>query len=235
MTATALTRFSKEHSARFASDGYLLIHDFMSPESLSGLRAAITKYFLCEPIIKVRWENSIFDTLNDSQVDDNFPELRDLYDRHLLGEVSRLHPVPLATVADRRVGLSINLMAPGGTFQRHYDRNIMTDILYVNADYDGGEMAFYPPVRFWLGHPTGRFKHFLQRVLDRVVRVPLYLHFLARKVVIKPKAGDLLVFEGARTLHAVLPVRSGATRLSIQFAYDQPGIEFDVSGYYGKR
>lgn len=227
--------FSAEHLAHFASNGYLLVHNFMPPEILSGLHAAITSYSRKNPAIEVRWENSTFDTLNDSQVDDNFPELCQLYDRHLLSEVTRLHPTPLATVADRRVGLSINLTAPGGKFQSHYDRHVMTAVLYVNDDYVGGEMAFYPRVRFWLGHPTSRLKHFLQRVLDKIVHRPLYLRLLGHKVVVKPKAGDLLVFEGTRTRHAVLPVKNGATRLSIQFAYDQPGIKFDVSGYYGKQ
>lgn len=226
--------FGTDYPAHFASKGYLIVHDFMPPEHLEGLRASILEYSKHKPVIEVRWENSTFDTLNGAQVDDHFPELRDLYDQHLFGEVSRLHQGTLATVSDRRVGISINLTAPSGKFQPHYDRNVMTAILYVNDAYDGGEMMFYPRVRFWLGHPSTRIKHVLQRILDKIAGNRWYLRLLARKIVIKPKAGDLLVFEGTRTLHTVMPVRNGETRLTIQFAYDQPGIAFDVSDYYGK-
>lgn len=224
----------KEHAARFSADGFLLIHNFMPSENIDDIRASIIKYGQKGPVIQVRWKSSSFDTLNGRQIDENFPGLGDLYDHHMLDLLSQFHTEKLAPVADRRIGISVNLTRQEGKFEPHYDRNAMTAILYANDDYDGGEMTFYPRIRFWLGQPTGRMKHLLQRLLDKMVRNRWYLRFIARKVVVKPRAGDLLVFEGTRTLHAVMPVSSGATRLSIQFAYDQPGMAFDASNYYGK-
>lgn len=95
-------------------------------------------------------------------------------------------------------------------------------------------MEFYPRVRCWLGHPSSAIKQKIQRLLDRAVRSKLYLKWLAKKITLKPKAGDLLIFEGTRTYHAVTPVIGTNTRITIQFGYDHPGTTYDVSQYYGK-
>jgi len=227
-------QISPDLASQFARDGFLIIREFATRETCEAIRASILDFTRREELIRVRWPQSTFDTFNSSQVDENFPGLSDLYDRHLLEQLLHLSRLPLATVADRRVGLSINLTSIGGKFEPHFDRHILTAILYVNDDYTGGEMMLFPRVRYWLGHPAGRLQRRLQRVLDRLTRDRNYLRWFAKKKTLKPNRGDLLIFEGTKTYHAVTPVGTGSTRLSIQFAYDKPGMMFDVSGYYGK-
>ena len=156
-----------------------------------------------------------------------------IYDQFLLHELRKLKP-GLATLTDRSIGLSVNLTPAHGKFQPHFDRNLLTAVLYVNDDYDGGEMLLYPRLRYWLGHPSGIVKKKAQRVLDRYVRRQAYLNQFSRKIILKPRTGDLLIFEGTRTYHAVQPVLCGNRRISIQFAYDHAGMTYDASDYYGK-
>lgn len=222
-----------DQALEFAKSGYLVIHDFANATTCRCLRKAILDYAQRESPIEVRWEKSTFDTFNGDEVDQNLPELRQLYDQHLLLELHKLF-APLATISDRRVGISINLTSTNGKFQSHFDRHNMTAILYVNDDFSGGEMRFYPRIRYWLGHPSGSLKQKLQRVLDRMVRSKRYLKWLAKKMTLTPKAGDLLIFEGTRTYHGVTPVNGPNTRITIQFGYDRPGTTYDVSQYYGK-
>lgn len=219
----------------FARKGYLLLHDFASPDFCEALRKKILNFAKDEKIIAVRWRDSTFDTFNGHRVDENFPELAKLYDQNLLHELRKLKPFSLAPISDRRVGISVNLTGLNGKFQPHFDRNMVTAILYANDDYAGGQMVFYPRLRLWLGHlSNGGVQRRVQRFLDKIVRSDWYLRYIANKVKIKPKSGDLLIFEGSRTYHMVAPVTSGSARVSIQFAYDLPGVVFDVSEYYGK-
>ncbi len=140
----------------------------------------------------------------------------------------------MTTLEDRSVGISVNLTDKGGKFQPPYDRNIITAVLYLNDNYKGGEMVLYPRIRWWLGRQVSQHLRLTQIVLDRIVRSKWYLALFTDKIKVKPKAGDLLVFEGVRTLHTVLPVKSGEVRVSVQFAYDLENASFDTSDYYGK-
>lgn len=229
----AWSSIKPEQVSEFAKIGYLVIRNFTSVETCRCLRRAILDYAQHKAPIEVRWKESTFDTFNGDEVDQNLPALRQLYDRHLLMELNKLF-APLATISDRRVGISINMTSTGGKFQSHFDRHNMTAILYINDDFVGGEMRFYPRVRYWLGHPTGSFKQKLQRVLDRMVRSKHYLKWLAKGMILTPKEGDLLIFEGTRTYHGVTPVNGPNTRITVQFGYDRPGTTYDVSQYYGK-
>lgn len=224
-----------EQVRSFGKHGFVLIHDFVAADTCAFLRQRVLEFTAQRPVVKVRWAHSTFDTFNGDQVEQASPELQYMYDASLLRELRRLRTHPLETLADRKVGLSVNQTPIGGTFQPHYDRHVMTAVLYLNDDYAGGEMVFYPRLRFWLGHPSGALKDKAQRILDRVVRNRSFLKAFPREQRLKPTAGDLLIFEGTRTYHAVTPVTGGATRLTAQFGYDAPGMVFDTSEYYGKQ
>ena len=218
----------------FLKRGYLIINNFMPQESIEYILKQIISFKNSNPTIKVRWKHSIFNTINGANIDDNFHELSKIYDEYLIKEILNLYSAKMTTLEDRSVGISVNLTDKGGKFQPHYDRNIITAVLYLNDNYKGGEMVLYPRIRWWLGRQVSQHLRLTQIVLDRIVRSKWYLALFTDKIKVKPKAGDLLVFEGVRTLHTVLPVKSGEVRVSVQFAYDLENASIDTSDYYGK-
>jgi len=218
---------------KFHVQGYCIVQQFLPPNDLVQLRAEIENYVTHQKTTQVRWAASHFDTFNGSMVDKHVPALDGLYDHHLLHEIKKLNP-RMGTLAQRGVGLSINVIPNNGRFQPHFDRHRLTAVLYINDEYDGGEMRLYPRIRYWLGPPIGWLKKKLQRLLDNHVRRDTYVSIYSKQVSIKPRAGDLIIFEGTRTYHAVQPVTAGMDRISIQFAYDLIGTSYDISDYYGK-
>jgi hypothetical protein len=226
-------RFTVQDARCFHKHGYCVIPQFLPTVDLQQLQAEIERYVAHHQATQVRWAASHFDTFNGALVDEHVPTLDGIYDHHLLGEIRKLD-TRMATLAQRSVGLSINVIPNHGRFQPHFDRHRMTAVLYVNDDYEGGAMRLYPRIRYWLGPPTGAAKRKMQRLLDRYVRRESHVSAYSEQTTIKPRAGDLIVFEGTRTYHAVQPVTSGMNRISIQFAYDFAGMVFDISDYYGK-
>lgn len=228
-----ITLLSAQHTQCFHKHGYCVISQFLPFADLLQLQEEIESYIAHHQTTQVRWAASHFDTFNGSLVDENVPALYGIYDHDLLQEIKKLDP-RMDTLAQRNVGLSINVIPNHGKFQPHFDRHRLTAVLYVNDDYEGGEMQLYPRIRYWLGPPTGWLKKKLQRLLDQYVRQDSYVGDYSKQTSIKPKAGDLIIFEGTRTYHAVQPVTAGKNRISIQFAYDQTGTSYDISDYYGK-
>ncbi len=224
---------TSEQIRQFHRHGYLVVSDFLDKNTIHYLHREIESGIAQQDLIEVRWIASHFDTFNGDAVDARLPLAASIYDQFLLHELRNIK-LGIATIADRSIGLSVNLTPAHGKFQPHFDRNLLTAVLYVNDDYDGGEMVLYPRLRYWLGHPRGMVKKKVQRALDRYVRRQAYLNRFGQKCVLKPKAGDLLIFEGAKTYHAVQPVVCGNRRISIQFAYDRVGMTYDASDYYGK-
>lgn len=218
---------------QFADQGFVVIPGFLSAADCEHLYRAIIHYSESTEITQVRWRDSTFDTFNSNAVEDNFPEINSMYENSALELVRRLAP-HVTTINERRVGLTVNVTSREGKFQPHFDRHMMTAVLYLNDDFEGGSMRLFPRLRFWLGHPGGAFKRKIQRVLDRTVRSRAYLAHIAREKLFQPRAGDLLVFEGTKTYHAVTQVMAGGPRVTIQFAYDLPGVSYDLSAYYGR-
>lgn len=231
--ASPAARLSDEQVRHFRRHGYLVVPAFLDATTVQRLRRDAQDCAAQHGPIEVRWAASHFDTFNGATADSHLPLAAALYDGHLLHELHKLRP-GLGTIGDRRIGLSVNLIPARGKFQPHFDRHLFTAVLYANDDYEGGEMLFYPRIRYWLGHPGGTLKKKIQRVLDKYVRRQPYLDRFGHPVTLKPRAGDLLVFEGTRTYHAVLPVTAGNRRISIQFGYDRAGMQYDVSDYYGQ-
>lgn len=228
-----ITQLSTQDVQFFHKHGYCVISKFLPRANLLHLQEEIEDYVKNNQLTQVRWAASHFDTFNGSLVDEQVPTLNGIYDHCLLQEIKKLDP-RMETLAQRNIGLSINVMQNNGKFQPHFDRNRLTAVLYVNDNYVGGEMRLYPRIRYWLGPSAGWLKKKLQRLLDRYARRDGYVSTYSKQASIKPQAGDLIVFEGTRTYHTVQPVIAGMNRISIQFAYDLAGTSYDISDYYGK-
>ena len=217
----------------FQKNGFLILENFLNRSTCAQLASEIMDFKQKEEVISVKLKKSEFSTFNGFSIDENFPSIAHLYDKQVLEIINSICITPIATVQDRRIGLSVNLTSNEGKFQPHFDRNLMTAVLYVNEEFEGGQMQLFPRIRFLIKDRQSNPRRFFQKILDKLVCHPLYLNFVAQKIEVIPSAGNLLIFEGSRSLHEVKQVRGNNLRISIQFAYDIPETSYDIKGYYG--
>lgn len=112
-----------------------------------------------------------------------------------------------------------------GTYRYHYDRNAVTAILYLN-ETEGGETECYPNDRldFWKAtHPR------LQRRLDSLLQTRVLRRLSLKETWVRPETGKLLIMQGDRCLHSVLPVRGRRERINVVMAYDYPRAQTSVA------
>jgi hypothetical protein len=117
--------------------------------------------------------------------------------------------------------VNVNIVAPGGSYRWHYDRNAFTGLVSLNAVLDG-EIEMYPNYRFRLGSGTS----WLQRLADGVAVNATLRDRVSKKHVIRPEPGLLIVIRGDRCLHSVAPVAGETDRVSLVIAFDRPGKIF---------
>ena len=223
----------EEQIKSFQKNGFLILQNFLDQSTCAQLASEIMDFKQKEEVISVKLKKSEFSTFNGSIIDDNFPSIAHLYDKQVLEIINSICTTPIATIQDRRIGLSVNLTSNEGKFQPHFDRNLMTAVLYINEEFEGGQMHLFPRIRFLIKNRQSNPMKFFQKILDKLVCHHLYLNFVARKNEVIPSTGNLLIFEGSRSLHEVKQVRGSNLRISVQFAYDIPEITYDVKDYYG--
>jgi hypothetical protein len=117
-------------------------------------------------------------------------------------------------LGDKQVACNVNITQPGGSYRYHYDRNAVTVILYLN-ETRGGETECYPNHRLNL--------IYLQREVDRVFENPMFRRVFGKQILVRPRAGRLLVMRGDRCLHSVREVSGNADRINIVMSYDVKG------------
>jgi len=117
----------------------------------------------------------------------------------------------LEPMANLAASVNVNITGPGGEYRWHYDRNLITAILFLTP-CEGGELEAFPNYRIGLGH-----EHLDRLVASRVARTA----FSARKQVVVPKPGRLVVMQADVCLHSVRPV-TGGERICLVMAYDPP-------------
>jgi hypothetical protein len=125
----------------------------------------------------------------------------------------------LELVDDRLAARNVNITPPGGQYRWHYDRNLLTAVLYLNT-VDGGETEVLPNYRVLL--PTGRPRT-IQRFLDRCLHIGFIQGSIAHRRSVAPIEGTLLVICGNRSLHSVRTVLGESERINIVLAFDPPG------------
>jgi hypothetical protein len=127
----------------------------------------------------------------------------------------------LELLDDRRAARNVNITPPGGQYRWHYDRNLVTAVLYLNT-VEGGETEILPNYRVRL--PTGRPRT-IQGFLDRCLRIGFIQASIAHRKSVAPMEGTLLVICGNRSLHSVRTVLGGSERINVVLAFDLPGSD----------
>lgn len=159
-----------------------------------------------------------YSVIDGHQIFRSLTEVQRLFDETTI-LVKRLFGEQLEPLADDQVACNVNITQPGGSYRYHYDRNAVTAILYLNQT-NGGETECYPNYRVLTRSV------FLQREADRMFENEVLRWVFGNQVVVRPRAGRLLVMRGNRCLHSVREVSGNDDRINIVMAYDVPGAQY---------
>lgn len=123
-------------------------------------------------------------------------------------EIRELH-----CYADPLAGLTANILEPGQQFTWHFDTNEFAVTVLVDEADQGGLFEFVPNIRSDGDEGFGRIQQVLEGDRDGVVTLDL-------------RPGDLQIFRGRYSLHAVTRVAAASRpRHAAIFAYtEQPGV-----------
>jgi len=110
--------------------------------------------------------------------------------------------------ADPLGGLVMNVLPPGGQHPWHFDENDFSLVLMVQTPQQGGELEIAPMIRTPEAEQFEQVRQVLAGVSDRTKTIPV-------------KAGDLVIFNGKRSLHRVTQVHGTKERHTIIFSYTQ--------------
>ncbi len=165
-----------------------------------------------------------YSVIDGERIGEDLPDLVSIY-RRVNDLVNEVMAEPHEPLADRRVGLNVNVTPSGGTYRWHYDRNAVTAILYLNA-VPGGETEIYPNYRLFM---EGTRYSGLQRFTDRVMELRQVRTIFGKLQRIAPAPGLLVAMLGNRCLHSVRPVLGDTDRINVIMSYDRPGAQFDVA------
>lgn len=227
----------EELRRRYRAHGFAVACDFLSTdESTEVLHLAEGAG---ERMISVSVNTLIaknrFLTINGDELEALIPSIS-TWASKLCAVASELEGRPLALLENRTVGLSLNLTPPGGILSWHYDRNLVTAVVHLNA-VSGGEFEIYPRYRVRLRNNHFGPRRFVQRVFDAAMRPSPVRRLVGRKKSLPPRAGAAL-FMDSTCLHQVAPVTGTTHRGAIVFCFDEPGKVFDrhrTRNYYGYR
>lgn len=123
------------------------------------------------------------------------PWLVDLYQYTLLELANQKFMAAYACSSDERSAINLNVLPVGSGYEWHVDTNPLTGLLFVtdHPEGTGGELEFRAdPVT----HPAEEWE-----------------------LVIRPRAGDLLLFDARYAAHHVRPVRGPGERITVPMNY----------------
>jgi hypothetical protein len=127
----------------------------------------------------------------------------------------------LVLIDDARAACNVNITPPGGQYRWHYDRNLVTALVYLNG-VEGGETDLYPNYRIkW---PWSRPRA-MQSLLDRLLLNQGVRALAGHPTAVTPAQGTFVALRGNTTLHSVRPVRGEQVRVNLVVAFDQPGSD----------
>ena len=230
-------RESAELRARYRETGFAFQPAFVSRDECEEIVAVVEKHR--EKMINVEIDTLIakfrFFTVNSEELEELVPAVQRL-ERELCAVASQLEGRPLVPLDNKRIGLSLNLMPASGKLSWHYDRNLVTAVVYLN-EVEGGEFEVYPRYRVRLPNNHRGPRKLVQRVFDAAMRPRAVRNILGRKLTVPPTVGGI-AFMDSTCLHQVAPVRGTVSRASIIFCYDEQGKVFSkdrTQNYYGYR
>lgn len=215
-------------SAACVSDGYQVIPGFLSAQTCARILAAVNGYRARHDVpvvLRPAGERPLhYSVIDGERIRDHFPDVVALAD-DVKKFVNSIAERDLSLLADEKVAININITSKGGAYRWHYDRNAVTAILYLN-EVEGGETECYPNYRVNL--PAGP-SSFLQKIADRIIQTPLLRRIFGRRVLVTPRTGTLLIMQGNKCLHSVLPVTGETDRVNVIISFDLPGKTFAVA------
>lgn len=210
---------------RFPDQGLYIQDDFLDLEKCEYILKLIENYRKSHQVPSVyrkKLDRSLdYRVIDGEVIAQHFPEIEQIYQRidELVNQESSQDLVPLANV---KAACNINITQPGGEYCWHYDRNLITGILYLN-DVDGGETECYPSYRMYIQ----KFRYsYLQRGLDSLFKLKIVRLLFGKKVSIKPKPGRLALMYGIKCLHSVHSVLGDNDRIVLIFSFDLATAQF---------
>lgn len=203
--------------------GYYIEKDYLSAEKCGHLLETITAYRQAHQVPRiyqqVKGRSLNYNVITGIPIKTNLPEIYDLYEA-VNQRVNRLFGSPLYKLANEEVGVNVNITHPGGEYRWHYDRNLLTGILYLNG-VAGGETELFPNYRFLVKSAT------TQKKLDQLFMAKPVRSLLSyKRLVIPPETGKMVFMLGNTGLHSVRPVTGSQERINIIFSFDLKDKQF---------
>ena len=225
----------------FKRRGYLLIDNFLSSAELTEIELKINSIYLGGDILVVNKKNLLrtqkFYTLLGSEVLKKIPIINQIFEHRVKDLLDGLFGPKFVPLENKDIGVSLNITPQSGSLSFHYDRNEITAILYIQDCEDGGELELFPRFRILLPYRYNSVIKFFQRIFDVLLRTPLLLKFRSQqRFIITPRKNCLLIMQGSRCLHRVLPVFGDRSRIAFVFCYDKPLVVWsrhNAKDYYG--
>jgi hypothetical protein len=152
----------------FWQKGVEVVPTFFSPAECESLLSAVADYRRTHelPVIfrheKGRSLNYI--VMEGWRFHEALPDSETIVDR-IRTRLESICAESLVVLDDARAACNVNITPPGGQYRWHYDRNLVTALVYLNA-VEGGETDLYPNYRISWRWSRPRA---IQALLDRVL------------------------------------------------------------------
>ncbi|HEU4510919.1 MAG TPA: 2OG-Fe(II) oxygenase [Pyrinomonadaceae bacterium] len=197
------------------SDALLVQDGFLDAATCRRLLDAVNRFRWRVPLPEISRPSGrrplCYSVIDGYQVLADLPEIRALHER-TTRLVTQIFGDEIKPLADEQVACNVNITKPGGSYRYHYDRNALTAIVYLN-ETGGGETECYPNHRL-------RVPSVLQSEADRVFGNSVVRWMFAKQVLVRPRAGRLLMMRGNRCLHSVREVSGEVDRVNVVMSYD---------------
>jgi 2-oxoglutarate-Fe(II)-dependent oxygenase superfamily protein len=204
--------------------GVEVVPEFLSGDECESLLSAIADYRRTHelPVVyreeKGRSLNYI--VMEGWRFHEALPDSEAIVDR-VRNQLESICGEPLVLIDDARAACNVNITPPGGQYRWHYDRNLVTALVYLNA-VEGGETDLYPNYRLtWPWRQPTK----MQSLLDRLLLIKGVRKVAGRPTAVTPAQGTFVALRGNTTLHSVRPVGGDEVRINLVVAFDRPGSD----------
>lgn len=210
------------HDANFWRKGLEVVPGFLSSDECQVLLSAVADYRRTHELpVVLRQEKGRslnYVVMEGWRFHEALPDSEALVDR-IRTRLESICAEPLVLIDDARAACNVNITPPGGQYRWHYDRNLVTALVYLNA-VEGGETDLYP--RYRITWPWAR-PGAMQSLLDRLLLTTALRRVAGRPTAVTPAEGTFVALRGNTTLHSVRPVRGDQVRVNLVVAFDRPG------------
>jgi hypothetical protein len=204
--------------------GVEVVPAFLSSDECEDLLSAVADYRRTHelPVIfrEERGRSLNYIVMEGWRFHEALPESEAIVDR-IRTRLESICGESLVLIDDARAACNVNITPPGGQYRWHYDRNLVTALVYLNG-VEGGETDLYPNYRIkW---PWG-WPRAMQSLLDRLLLNQGVRALAGHPTAITPAQGTFVALRGNTTLHSVRPVRGDEVRVNLVVAFDRPGSD----------